>query len=77
MSELIYTTSATMHYLMHIEKMSMREIRTLLGERLTITRALLKGKKDFSKQNYLDIITKFPLLAHHVEHFENVKLKDK
>ena len=77
MSRLIYSTSATILYLMHIEKLSMREIRTLLGERLRVTRLLLKGKRDFTKQNYLDIISKYPTLEGHVENFENVKLKDK
>lgn len=77
MSKLIYSTSATMRYLMYIEKLTMREIRTLLGERLKVTRMLLNGKKNFTKQNYLDIVSKYPNLEGHIEHFENIKLKDK
>ena len=74
---MIYTTSATMNYLMHIEKMSMKDIRILLGERLADTRMFLNSKKNFSKQNYLDIISKFPHLEGKIEFYENVKLKDK
>ena len=73
MSKLIYSTSATMLYLMHVKRLTILEIRIMLGERLKDARLLLKGKKDFTKQNYLDIISKYPHLEGHVEMFENVK----
>lgn len=75
MSKLIYSTSATIYYLMHIEKMTMKDIRILIGERLATVRRYKEGKVDFTKQNYLDIIKKFPQLEAHIEYFENVKDK--
>jgi len=69
----IYTTSATMNYLMYREKMTLKDIRILLGERLATVKMFLKGKKHFSKQNYLDIISKFPELTGAIEYYENVK----
>jgi len=77
MAKLIYSTSATIFYLMHIEKLTMREVRALIHERLTIVRKLKSGKQKFTKQNYLDIIAKYPQLEGSIEMFENVKLKDK
>lgn len=73
----IHTTSATMNYLIHIEKSTLKEIRIIIGESLLRTEELLKGKRQFTKQNYTDIITKYPDLEGKVEYFENVKLKDK
>lgn len=76
MSKVIYSTSATINYLMHIEKLTLKEVRIMLGESLSVARLLVKGKKDFTKQNYLDVIFNFPLLEGHIENFENVKLGD-
>lgn len=75
MSKLIYSTSATIYYLLHVEKLSMREIRRLLNEPLRVVRKLKSGKEQFTKQQYLNIIAKFPQLEGSIEMFENVKLK--
>jgi len=77
MSKLIYSTSATILYLLHVEKLTMREIRRLINEPLRVLRKLKSGKEKFTKQHYFDIITKYPTLEHSIEFFENVKLKDK
>jgi len=69
----VYSTSATIHYLMHIEKLTMKEVRIILGESLATTRRLLEGKRNFTKQNYLDIIFNFPNLEAKIELYENVK----
>jgi len=74
---MIYTTSATINYLLHKEKASVREIRDTLNEPLRIFNRLRDGKQLFTKQHYLNIIKKYPHLEGHVEMFENVKLKDK
>jgi arginine/ornithine N-succinyltransferase beta subunit len=77
MSKIIYSTSATILYLLHIEKISMREIRRVINEPLRVLNKLKSGKEKFTKQNYLDIISKYPTLEGKIEMFENVKLKDK
>lgn len=69
----IMSTSATMSYLIHIEKLTLKEIRIILGMSLKDARLLVNGKKDFTKQNYLDLIFNFPHLQGRIENFENVK----
>jgi len=69
----IMSTSATMNYLIHVEKLTIKEVRIILGESLKDARLLVNGKKDFTKQNYLDLIFNFPHLMGHIENFENVK----
>lgn len=71
--KVIMSTSATMHYLLSIEKLTMKEVRIILGERLAIARGFLSGKRNFTKQNYLDLILNFPNLEGRIEFFENVK----
>ncbi len=73
MSKIVYSTSATIFYLLHVEKLSMREIRRLIDEPLRVLRKLKAGKEKFTKQHYFDIITKYPTLEGKVEMFENVK----
>lgn len=77
MSKLIYSTSATIHYLIYVEKLSMREIRRVLDEPLRVLNKLKSGKENFTKQHYFKIIEKYPLLEGKIEYFENTKLKEK
>jgi len=72
----IYTTSATIRLLMYREKVTLHKLKNILGESLPIVKSLKEGKKDFSKEQYLKIITEFPYLEGHIENYENVK-KDK
>jgi len=73
MNKVVMSTSATIHYLLHIEKLTIKEIRVILGERLAVAREMLGGKRNFTKQNYLDLIFNFPDLEGRVEFYENVK----
>lgn len=69
----VMSTSATLNYLIHIEKLSLKEVRMILGESLKVARLLMNGKRDFTKQNYLDVIFNFPQLESRIENFENLK----
>jgi len=69
----VMSTSATMNYLMSIERLTLKEVRIILGEPLREARLLVSGKRDFTKQNYLDVIFNFPQLVGRIENFENVK----
>jgi len=74
MSKIVYSTSATILYLRHVKRISMREIRRAINEPLRILNRLKNGKQKFTKQNYLDIVKAYPDLKHCIENFENVPL---
>ena len=57
-----YTTSATVLYLQHKKKMSLRDIRLMLGADLKTARKWLKGIVQFTQKEYEIIIKHFPQL---------------
>lgn len=69
----IYTTSATIIYLMVVQKQEIGKIANVIGEDVEKVIELKRGKGVFTKQQYLKLIEVYPMLEGCVEYYENVK----
>ena len=64
----MYTTSATIHYLMERENLSLVVIRKMLNVRAGQITQFLNGSRPFGHSVYLDIIKHYPELEGNVDY---------
>jgi len=69
----VMTASATLKYLVNIQKNTLFSISVLLELNIDEARDIVRGYRPFTKNEYLRLVQEFNELEFKVEFFENVK----
>lgn len=69
----VYTSSATIHRLINIEKLSEKDVAKVLKATVKRVKSIYKAEAGITKDEYLRLIDRFPHFEGSVEYFENIK----